>query len=71
VASIFFGRYKPGWFRLVSSVVRILPALFHCCPPGAGKIGLHKPVAFAVLLAFYTVVLWRRDNSAFTSQLLM
>ena len=38
-----FGRYKPGWFRFFL-VVRILPALFHCCPPNTVTIDRHTPV---------------------------
>ena len=36
----------------------------HIAPlyPGAGIIGRHTPVTYAVLPAYHTVVLWRRDN---------
>ena len=61
MAPIMLAGYKPGWFRLFFSGTD-LPALFHCCPPGADTIGRHTPVTYAVLPAYYTVVLWRRDN---------
>ena len=36
--------------------------MFHYCPPNTLTIGRHKPVICAVLSAYYTVVLWCRDN---------
>ena len=53
VAPIILAVTSPGGF-VFSSVLRILPSLFHCCPPDAET--------YVVLPAFYTVVLWRRDN---------
>ena len=66
-ALIILAATSPGGF-VFCSVVPILPALFHCCPPNTVTIGRHTPVTYAVLPAYYTVVLWCR-LSAVTRQL--
>ena len=66
-ALIILAATSPGGF-VFFSVVPILPALFHCCPPNTVTIGRHTPVTYAVLPAYYTVVLWGR-LSAVTRQL--
>ena len=66
-ALIILAATSPGGF-VFFSVVPILPALFHCCPPNTVTIGRHTPVTYAVLPAYYTVVLWCR-LSAVTRQL--
>ena len=44
VALIILAATSPGGFVFLFSVVRVLPALFHCCPPNAVTIGRHTPV---------------------------
>ena len=66
-ALIILAATSPGGF-VFFPVVPILPALFHCCPPNTVTIGRHTPVTYAVLPAYYTVVLWCR-LSAVTRQL--